>query len=421
MGVMQSPSLSAVLNETRALDGVACFDTARGETVVTWGSGPRHTTAKGWPEFVRATLTMTGSQDCQYAGGIVGWLGYEAGATVERMPMPKAERPTHDVCLWRTEGSLVWSSTRQEWTIHGSEAFRSSALDVLTRAKGAADPRPSRPDRFRRSANQPAEAQSIRYQAGVERVLEHVQSGDVYQVSLAWEHEPIAITDALTAWLRIRSTNPALRGCYLRSGSTEIISNSPELFLELDAKTRIVKSIPIKGTAPAVDGDAGRRRLERSQKERAELTMIVDLVRNDLGRIATPGSVIAHPREVRQCGDLWHAEQVVQATIAPACDAIDVVRSTFPPGSVTGAPKVRAMEVISDLEDGPRGVYTGAIGWFADDGGAHLNVAIRTATVTNGEARFHVGAGIVADSDPSSEWHETLAKAGALSAALAHG
>ena len=236
----------------------------------------------------------------------------------------------------------------------------------------------------------------------------------MYQVNLAWEQANIPIRDAQQTWLHLRKVNPALRGCYLRFEKTEIVSNSPELFLHIDPNSRRVTSVPIKGTAPAKGGEAAKTELLESTKEKAELTMIVDLVRNDLGRVAVPGSVTASERTVRQCGDIWHAEQTVSALLGKNIDAVDTVAASFPPGSVTGAPKVRAMEVIHDLEQQPRGVYTGTLGWFADGGGAHLNVAIRTATILNGNARFHVGAGIVADSQPAREWHETLVKAQAL-------
>ena len=146
--------------------------------------------------------------------------------------------------------------------------------------------------------------------------------------------------------------------------------------------------------------------------------MIVDLVRNDLGRVAQAGTVHAQPRDIRKCGDLWHAEQAVEAVLRNDADALDALAASFPPGSVTGAPKVKAMEVIHRLEPVPRGIYTGAIGWLSDSGDARLSVAIRTATVQGGRARFHVGAGIVADSQPQREWEETLAKAQALATSL---
>jgi anthranilate/para-aminobenzoate synthase component I len=265
------------------------------------------------------------------------------------------------------------------------------------------------------------EAQSHIYTQGVREILKHVGAGNVYQVNLAWEETGIPIQDAAGAWLKVRLENPAARGCYLRQMGVEIVSNSPELFLQVDPTSRTVRSIPIKGTAALAGGEQARIDLEHSPKERAELTMIVDLVRNDLGRVSVPGTVRAKNRIVRQCGDLWHAEQEVSAELAQGADAVSAVTAAFPPGSVTGAPKVRAMEVINQLEASPRGVYTGAIGWFADGGGAHLNVAIRTATVIDGFARFHVGAGIVAESQPENEWTETLAKAKALAQCLRAG
>ena len=411
-----SPTLSAVLHAAERHQGLACFDTAEHETIVTWGESEPHTEVHTWQAFVRENLRVTQEIGDRYSGGVVGWLGYESGAAVERMPAPVGPRRTHDVCLWRTDGAIVRDHHTGRWRVHGTGSFREAAEHLLARASISTEGTP------RQKANPktglPNPSRPARYQDSVRRVLDHVRAGDVYQVSLAWEHEPIVVGSGLQTWLKLRRQNPALRGCYLRIGGTEILSNSPELFLELDPQTRTVRSIPIKGTAPVSEGSDSRTRLEESAKERAELTMIVDLVRNDLGRIATPGSVIAHPRTIRQCGDLWHAEQLVEARVVDSLDAVDVVSSTFPPGSVTGAPKVRAMQVIAELEDGPRGVYTGAIGWFANNGGAHLNVAIRTATVQDGQASFHVGAGIVADSDPQAEWDETLAKAKALKEAL---
>jgi para-aminobenzoate synthetase component 1 len=333
------------------------------------------------------------------------------------MPTPVAERATHDLCLWRTDGALVQAHGSGEWTIEGTKDFILQANTLLDAAQGQ-EPHPPAKMGAHSWAPQSIDARSASYIQGVKRILKEVRDGNVYQVNLAWEQDGIHISDGAAAWLHLREVNPALRGCYLRHGGTEIISNSPELFLEIDPHDRTITSIPIKGTAAISGGRASLDHLECSQKERAELTMIVDLVRNDLGRIAKTGTVKARDRTIRQCGDLWHAEQVVNATLADDRDAVDAMSAAFPPGSVTGAPKVRAMEVIRALEARPRGVYTGAIGWFGDGGGAHFNVAIRTATVVDGVGRFHVGAGIVADSAPEHEWAETLAKADRLATVL---
>lgn len=413
---MAPPSLHSVLHAAADIDGLACFDTGHGDTIVTWGSGPKHASVDGWQQFIREQTKSHAQSDGRYSGGVVGWLGYEAGSSVECMPAPVGPRPTHDVCLWRTDGALMLRNGGRDWSTHGSKAFQKNALQVLDKARASN----WSAHQHLRSQTPPhsAPTQGTRFQGGVQQILDHIRSGDVYQVSFSWEHEPIPIENAWAAWLLLREKNPALRGCYLRRSGVEIVSNSPELFMEYDAEARVAVSTPIKGTVPWSSDPSSLNHLKNSPKEKAELTMIVDLVRNDLGRVAKPGSVMAGERYIRKCGDLWHAEQSVTASIDQSYDAVDLVSSAFPPGSVTGAPKVRAMKVIAELENGPRGVYTGAIGWFADGGGAHLNVAIRTATVVDGQARFHIGAGIVADSNPTEEWAETLAKARALSEAL---
>ena len=401
-----------VLRATRKMAAVACFDAPDGRTMVTWS----HRTASicdSWVDDTRAALRPT--QSNKFAGGVVGWLSYEAGGQVERMPSHRQPHTGMKSCLWRVEGALHFDPTSEDWSVHGSPAFKAEAQAVLKEAATCAT-EPLNPHQTKPWA--PAQPTPIEqaYTAGVSHILEAIRQGEVYQVNLAWEHTGVRIDDAIGAWLALRDQNPAQYGAYLRHGDTEVVSNSPELFLEIDGKTGRIQSRPIKGTAPL--GNESRRALESSTKERAELTMIVDLVRNDLGRVCQAGTVDAQPRTIRQCGDLWHAEQTVSATLRRDQDAVDALCATFPPGSVTGAPKVRAMEVIHDLEPGPRGVYTGAIGWLSDNGDARFSVAIRTAPVQDGRGRFHVGAGIVADSHPDKEWRETLAKAQALAHSL---
>ena len=411
------PSLDALVEAARDLDGFCCFDLGSERTIVTWGGGPPHIHMQGWQAFVRANTRPTPPSDDEFSGGVVGWLGYEAGATVEAMPSPSGPRATHDVCLWRVEGAITLYHRTGRVTVAGDEAFKAQAQSLLDEASVGSSLKPNQSGPIAwEPPDVPGKAST--FTAGVSEVLAHVRRGDVYQVSLSWEQTRIPVENATKAWLQLRTTNPATRGCLVRRGPVELVSNSPELFLEVEPRSRRLRSSPIKGTAALSSGPEGLAELRQSPKERAELTMIVDLVRNDLGRVAVPGTVKAGEREVRVCGDLWHAEQTVEADLAQHHDAVDAVSAAFPPGSVTGAPKVRAMEVIHRIEGQPRGVYTGAIGFFADGGGAHFNVAIRTATVVGGMARFHVGAGIVADSRPVLEWRETLAKARALANGL---
>ncbi|MGH7162990.1 MAG: aminodeoxychorismate synthase component I, partial [Planctomycetota bacterium] len=256
------------------------------------------------------------------------------------------------------------------------------------------------------------------YLAAVRKAREYIRAGDVFQVNYAHEFRARFRGEPLALYLRLREANPAPYGAYLDlGGGRAILSTSPELFLRL--RGRDVQTRPIKGTRPRGRGEredaALREELARSEKDAAELAMIVDLERNDLGRICVPGSVVvAEERAVETYASVHHQVATVRGEVEEGYDRGDLIAAAFPGGSVTGAPKVRAMEIIDELEAGHRGPYTGAIGLFGDDGSLDLNIAIRTVVVANGEARLHVGGGIVADSDPEAEFEETLAKGRAI-------
>jgi para-aminobenzoate synthetase component 1 len=214
---------------------------------------------------------------------------------------------------------------------------------------------------------------------------------------------------------------PAPYGAFLNFPEQQIASASPELFLELRGRRLVTR--PIKGTRPrGLTGpeDASlAEELLQSEKDRAELLMIVDLERNDLGRVCRPGSV--HVDELRALEDhptVWHTVAEISGELAAGADAIDAILAAFPGGSITGAPKVRAMQIIAELERARRGVYTGAIGYLGFDGDVALNIAIRTIVCRDGRATYHVGGGMVWDSDPAAEYEETLAKGRALHEAL---
>ena len=384
--------------------GLSVFDVDPGQpdgrTVVTWSDtpplrGPR------WPEEARRAL------DALPSGGLLaGYIGYEAGRECERMPERSARSLLPEVHLRPTPGHVCHHADTGHWTTHGTEAFQRQARALLDRPHKA-------PPQVAGAPHRPLSGPADRYLDAVRSALGEIHDGEVYQVNLAWEARAPALPRPLATWLALRADNPARRGAFVQLDQARAVaSNSPELFLELtrDAHGLRATSVPIKGTTRVADGHAGRHHLATSEKERAELTMIVDMVRNDLGRVARTGAVTAGPRILTVCGDLVHAEQAVHAHIRPGLDALDVVQAAFPPGSVTGAPKVRAMSLIHALEPVPRGVYTGAMGFFAADGTTHLNVAIRTLTCTPEHTSFHVGAGIVADSVPAAEWHETRAK-----------
>nr|WP_246399759.1 aminodeoxychorismate synthase component I [Amaricoccus macauensis] len=255
-----------------------------------------------------------------------------------------------------------------------------------------------------------------RYQTAFDCVAEYIRAGDIYQANLTfplhgrWAGDPAAIAAALAA------RQPVGEAALVRLAGANILSRSPELFFTLDGRGRI-ETRPMKGTAPRLadpDADAAARAaLARSPKDRAENLMIVDLLRNDIGRIAEIGSVeVPSLFAVESYATVHQMVSRVTGRLRPGTGLAQIFAALFPCGSVTGAPKVRAMEILHDLEAGPREVYCGTIGWAAPDGRARFNVAIRTlALYAGGEAVLNVGGGVVADSTAAAEYEEALWKA----------
>ena len=353
-----------------------------------------------------------------FSGGCIGYLGYGAGHRVERVPAQSAT-PEPESWLARYEGALCYRRADGAWSIEGTSSFRRKAQRLLERAAVLPPPCAAHPPQSVRSM-----AQEV-WEARVARILELVAAGDCYQVNLTRAVHLEGIGDGWSAWRRLRHMAPSRHGGWLTiTPGLAILSSSPELLLEADGHA--VASVPIKGTRPRhadpVVDRALAGELRQSEKERAELTMIVDLVRNDLGRVAQAGTVRWDERRITPHPNVHHAEQRVTAELRPDEDVFSALAAVFPPGSVTGAPKVRATERIAELEDEPRGVYCGAMGFVADNGRASFNVAIRTAVWSatgGGTMRYHVGAGIVADSDPTAEWWETVHKGSAMARAFA--
>jgi para-aminobenzoate synthetase component 1 len=217
--------------------------------------------------------------------------------------------------------------------------------------------------------------------------------------------------------------NPAPFAAFLNLPEVQVLSASPERFLHFDPTSRRVQTRPIKGTRPRGRTPERDRALSRellsSEKDLAENVMIVDVERNDLGRVAEIGSVrVPHLAALERFATVFHLTSTVEARLRDGCDVVDLLLATFPSGSITGAPKIRAMEIIDELEPTARSVYTGAIGYIGFDGVVDLNIAIRTILVKGETAYFQAGGGIVADSDPELEYQETLDKASALARAV---
>lgn len=252
------------------------------------------------------------------------------------------------------------------------------------------------------------------YISSVIKAKEYIASGDIYQINLShrlsieWAGDPFAL------YMKLLETHPAPLSSYLDFGSFQIISNSPERLLRVE--DAVAETCPIKGTRRRGDDskedNALIEELRASRKERAEHVMIVDLERSDLGKVCAPGSVeVSSFEEVVTYPHLHHMVSTIKGRLTQAMDSPMALRALFPGGSITGAPKVRAMQIIDEIENSARSIYTGGIGWFDQSGGAEISVAIRTAVYKDGVLSLRVGGGIVADSVPEDEYDETILKA----------
>ncbi len=260
-----------------------------------------------------------------------------------------------------------------------------------------------------RSTSRPGSEQ---FEQSVAKALDYIAAGDVFQVNLAQRFELPMKRSAQEVYRQLRGKFPAGFGALLDYGDYSLISNSPELFLSVDASRKIITR-PIKGTRPRRAGMADE--LRNSAKDQAELNMIVDLERNDLGRICELGSVkVRSARQIEALPTVYHGVATIEGQLRTDVGLVELLRATFPGGSVTGAPKIRAMEIIDELEPVRRGPYCGAIGYLSADGQIGLNIAIRTIVVKDSIAYVWVGGGIVADSKPAEEYEETLVKAAAM-------
>ncbi|MEP6622804.1 MAG: anthranilate synthase component I family protein [Acidimicrobiia bacterium] len=330
-------------------------------------------------------------------GWWAGYAAYDAERTVERVE----PRTPPDPAL--ADLTFVRFAARAELRTDGGVELFGAGPERRALEDALANPIPV--DVPSPSAQWTSSLDRLEYERGVRTVHELIRAGDCYQVNLTRRLTGPAI-DPVRLWCATETGNPAPHAMFWRDGrGLGIVSASPERFLGVDG--RRVETRPIKGTA------ARATRLRGSQKDRAENVMIVDLARNDLGRVCAPGSItVPELCRVEAHPGLVHLVSTVTGTLRPGVGLGTLLRATFPPASITGAPKPRVMQVIEDLEPVRRGVYCGAIGWVdVDAARADLAVAIRTFTCTASETTFGVGAGITIDSDPAAEWAETELKA----------
>ena len=361
---------------------------------------------------------LTAEDPARFGGGWLGYLGYQLSRRLESLPPAPPHSgglPEHHLAHY--DHVLVHDAAADRWlceSLPGADPGRvAETIETVERAlaagpaassSGVCAPHPYRCEPFEAAVTGAAHAEAVR------RALAHIRDGDIFQANIcreltaAFDGDPLDLFCAGYERLRPRFA------AFLRVPGGAVASFSPELYLRRTG--RAVLTSPIKGTAPA---DSDPRELHASAKNRAENVMIVDLMRNDLSRACVPGSVLspAVPRVEPHTG-VHHLVTDVHGTLRPGLDDAALLRSTFPPGSCTGAPKIRATEIINELETTARGVYTGGIGCVSPLAGLVVNVAIRTFEFSGGAVRLGVGGGIVADSDPDGEAFETLVKAAPL-------
>ncbi len=369
-----------------------------------------------------------------FQGGVAGYFGYDLGRHLERVP-PTAidDVPFPDLALGfydvvvaydhHEKRAWILSSGLPEQDFAARQArarARAEAFEARLSAAPALGPVPAAPTRPPAVASNFSRAA---YEAAVQRVIDYIHAGDIFQANLAQRFRADLPEDLspFDLYRRLRDLNPAPFAAFMRFGDSVLASSSPERFLQVHegrVETRPIKGTLPRGRDPLTDA-AFAARLRASEKDRAENVMIVDLLRNDLSRVCEDASVeVPELCTLEGFATVFHLVSTVTGRLRPGKTAVDLLQAAFPGGSITGAPKIRAMEIIAELEPTRRGPYCGSVGYIGFDGTMDSNIVIRTFAIHRGTVTFQAGGGIVADSEPAVEYEETLAKARALMAAL---
>ncbi len=396
-----------------------------GQASVTGPLG-RSSFAVGGFDLLEAALRCWGGPS---SGMLAGYFGYELGSELESLPrLPRGRSDLPDLylalfdsaLLYRPAGWQLWST--DAWRGAGGLAVPPTRAEALIReAQGA----PARPESGGVLTPGPIISRPSRadYRAAVSRTVARIVAGEIFQTNLCRRLEaPLDETLIWPLFHRLRSVSPARYGAFIDlGGGRAVASVSPELFLRVrdgHAESHPIKGTRPRGTTPEEDLSLALD-LQKSEKDRAELAMIVDVVRNDLSRVCAPNSVsVVRHAELMRLPTVHHTVSAVAGRLRAGVSVVDLLRATFPPASITGAPKIRAMEVAIEEEGQRRGPCMGSIGWISLDGQLELSVAIRTTRFSGGRVYYHAGAGITADSHPELELEETCHKARAFIGAL---
>lgn len=359
-----------------------------------------------------------------FCGGAIGYFSYDLARRWERLPSlnQDAGHPPEMAVGLYDWALVVDHQERQSWLVGAGRDSRTPERWQELIGK-LSHPQPADSSRFALTQPFRSNLTQADYQGHFERIQRYIRDGDCYQVNFAQRFQGQYEGDIWAAYRHLRQINPAPFGAFQQTPFLSLLSSSPERFIWL--RDGQVETKPIKGTVPRSDDAMMDRQLRQSlaesAKDRAENLMIVDLLRNDLGRVCKIGSVKV-PRlfEIESFARVHHLVSTVEGVLESGRDALDLLRACFPGGSITGAPKRRAMEVIEELEDSRRGIYCGSIGYIGFDGNMDSNIAIRTLCQRGTGLEFWVGGGIVADSQAEGEFQETLDKAAGILEALSN-
>ena len=383
------------------------------------------TPSAAWQRWQDIITGISFSQPVPDRVGWLGWFSYEAGVMAELPQLYDLSSADIPLAHWQLfERYFVFDAARRQWLLAALHPDSGKAENIIGQMQC----------QFRAAntcalpMHAPVQATCVQhpdvaaFKAAVRRCQEYIAAGDIYQANISALWTAGAAEPGYHIFRRLVGKNPAQFAAFLRYGEHEIICASPELFLQRTGE--LLETRPIKGTRPRVCdspvADQQRRdELLHSEKDRSELAMIVDLLRNDLGRVCA-GVRVEKSREVEKLPTLWHTHGIVTGKLHHHGGKrwSRIITAMCPGGSITGVPKIRAMEIIRELEHQPRGIYCGNMGWISPGGDGTLNIAIRTIHIVNRIAKFRSGAGITADSNPDEEYAEILAKASALLRAL---
>jgi anthranilate synthase component 1 len=366
----------------------------------------------------------------RFLGGAVGFLGYEAARHFERLPAGAgAPPPLPESAFVVAENVAIFDHVTQRLrlvTLHRPDREpREAALvrldEMEARLRGEAPPAPPLPTRAG-PATWTSNVSRGRYESMVDAAREHILAGDAFQVVLSQRFSRPLAARPFDVYRCLRGINPSPYMFYLSLGEDRhIVGTSPEMLVRVEGDAVVTR--PLAGTrrrgADREEDLALERELLADAKERAEHVMLVDLGRNDVGRVAASGSVqVERLMEVERYSHVMHISSTVSGRLAPGRTSLDALRATFPAGTLTGAPKIRAMEIIADLEPERRGCYGGSLGYVGFGGNLDMAITLRTIVIAGDTVYVQAGAGVVADSEPAREFQETLDKAGAMFAAV---